>query len=228
MTWDEPELPPDADSKAVEAWLKDHPKSFPGLRRLAASLVKEADWTKAKDAIEKLRVADPDYLGEDNAYVLLAAVCRKMSDSLGERAALEALADREGSAGPAFLRLMELEDASGDWQGLARDARRMLAVNPLIPAPHRGLAKAAEHLNQDAEALAAYKALAILDETDPADTHYRLARMLAKLGQKDEARREVLKALDEAPRFLDAHKLLLELVGTDPPTTPTPRPEVKK
>jgi tetratricopeptide (TPR) repeat protein len=222
MTWDEPDLPPTADSKAIEAWLEAHPKSFPGLKRLAASLVRESDWAKAKATIEKLRLADPDFLGEDNAYVLLAAVCRKTSDPAGERSALEALAAREASAGPAYLRLMELEEASGDWNGLARDARRMLAVNPLVTAPHRGLARAAEQLGQGADALAAYKALAILDETDPADTHFRLARMLAKLGQKAEARLEALKALEEAPRFLEAHKLLLELVGTDPPKDPTP------
>jgi tetratricopeptide (TPR) repeat protein len=229
MTWEEPDLPPTAPSKAVEEWLEKHPKSFPGLRRLAAQLVAESDWPKAKAAIEKLRLADPEYLGEDNAYVLLAAVCRKTSDPAGERSALEALAAREGSAGPAYLRLMELEEAESDWKGLAKDSLRMLAVNPLIPAPHRGLAKASEQLGQDTEALAAYQALAILDESDPADTHFRLARMLAKLGQKAEARREVLKSLEEAPRFLEAHKLLLELVGTEPSKDPTPPdPERKR
>ena len=222
MTWEEPDLPPTADSKAIEAWLKDHPKSFPGLRRLASVLVTESDPAKAKEAIERLRVANPDYRGEDNAYVLLAAVCRKTSDPAGERAALEALAAREGDAGPAYPRLMELEEASSDWAGLARDAERMLAVNPLIPTPHRALARASERSGRDAEALAAYKALAILDETDPADTHYRLARLLGKLGRKAEARLEVLKALEEAPRFLEAHALLLELVGPDPSPDPAP------
>ena len=33
MTWEEPDLPPGADAKALDAWLKDHPKSFPGLRQ---------------------------------------------------------------------------------------------------------------------------------------------------------------------------------------------------
>jgi len=227
MTWDEPDLPPTADSKAIEAWLEAHPKSFPGLRKLAVKLVAEADWPRAKTVIEKLRAAAPEYLGEDNADWLLATVCRKTSDAVGERSALEALADREGSAGPVFTRLIELDQASNDWKRLDRDARRMLAINPLIPGPHRALARAAEQLGQDAEALTAYKALAILDESDPADTHYRLARMLAKLGHPVEARREVLKSLEEAPRFLEAHKLLLELIGSDPPRTPTLRPEVK-
>ena len=42
MTWDDPDLPASADSKAIETWLEAHPKSFPGLRRLARQLVAEA------------------------------------------------------------------------------------------------------------------------------------------------------------------------------------------
>ena len=225
MTWDAPDLPPTADAKALEDWQGQHPKSFPGLRRLAAKLVAGATdapgLAKAKGRVEELRRTDPDYVGEDNAYVLLAALARKTPDPPAERQALESLAAKDGDASPALLRLMELERASGDWPALARDAGRMLAINPLVAAPHRGLAEASEKLGRDAEALDAYKALAILDETDPADAHYRLAKLLARLGCKDEARLEVLKSLEEAPRFLDAHKLLLELVP------PEPRPEAK-
>jgi DNA-binding SARP family transcriptional activator len=222
MTWEDPELPPTADSKAIEAWLEKHPTSYPGLKRLAAKLVTEGNWPKAKETIARLKTAYPDDSGPDNADLLLAAVCRKMSDPAGERAALEALASRDGDAGPAYLRLMEIEEAAGDWNGLANDARRMLAVNPLVTTPHRELARAAEKLGQEAEALAAYRALALLDETDPADTHYRLAKLLAKLGQPVEARREVLKSLEAAPRFLEAHRLLLELVGTAKPDSSPP------
>jgi hypothetical protein len=224
MTWDEPELPPTADSKAVESWLEKHPASFPGLKRLAVRLVSESQWPKARETIAKLKTAYPDDNGPDNADWLLAAVCRKTADPTGERKALEALAARDGSAGPAYLRLMELEDASNDWNSLANDARRMLAVNPLVPTPHRELGRAAEKLGQDVEALGAYKALALLDETDPADTHYRLAKLLAKLGKPVEARREVLKSLEAAPRFLEAHKLLLELTNTNP-ASPSTSPE---
>ena len=60
--------------------------------------------------------------------------------------------------------------------------------------------------------MTAYRAVAMLDDTDPAEVHYRLAKLLSQAGKRDEARREVLKSLEEAPRFLDAHRLLLELV----------------
>jgi len=98
----------------------------------------------------------------------------------------------------------------------------------LIPAPHRAMAHAAERLGERDEAVTAYRALAMLDDTDPAEVHYRLARLLHQTGKPVEARREVLKSLEDAPRFLDAHRLLLELAESRVPTTvsgpPVPTP----
>ena len=58
--------------------------------------------------------------------------------------------------------------------------------------------------------------------------HYRLAKLLRQAGKTDEARREVLKSLEEAPRFLDAHRLLLELVGPDKAAAPGTHPAVRR
>jgi tetratricopeptide (TPR) repeat protein len=211
-TWEEPDLPGTADSVRLAAWLEKHPQSFWGWRRLASRLITEENWPRAKDALVKLKGLFPEYVGPENAYMMLATVYRRLADPAAERRVLEELAARDGSASPAYLRLMELDEAAGDWNRLAQDARRVLAVNPLIPAPHRQLARAAEHLGETDEAMTAYRALALLDETDPAEVHYRLAKLLHQKGRRDEARREVLKALEDAPRFLDAHRLLLELV----------------
>ena len=92
----------------------------------------------------KLKALYPEYVGPDNAYLLLATVFRRLSDPAAEHKVLEELAMRDGDAIAAYLRLMELDEAAGDWPGVARNARRFLAVNPLVPTPHRQLARAAE------------------------------------------------------------------------------------
>ncbi len=219
-TWEDCDLPAEAPSAAIEAWLKDHPLNFPGLRRLGAKLMAEGDLTKARPVLERFRDLAPEYTGPDNAYGLLAALHRKGSDPKLERTNLEEWAKRDGDAGPAFLRLAELDEAAGDFGAEARDARRFLATNPLVAAPYRRLALAADKLGDRDEAIAAARALAVLDEADPAGNHFRLARLLAQGGQKAEARREVLKALEEAPRFVEAHRLLLELAGESNPPLP--------
>ena len=222
VTWEETDLADDASSQAVAEWLKNHPRSFRGRQRLAARLVAERRWPEAKAVLLELKALYPEYTGADNAYVLLASVCKHTSAVDEEHAVLEELAERDGDALPAYLRLMELDEAAGNWEGVARNAHRLLAVNPLIPAPHRHLARAAEHLDRRDEAIAAYRALSLLDDTDPAEVHYRLAKLLSLAGKKVEARREVLKSLEEAPRFLESHKLLLDLIGPDPVIAPGP------
>lgn len=219
LTWEEPKLPPDANASAISTWLETHPKSFWGQQRLGAQLVAEAKWEQAKKVLEPLKGLYPDYVGAENAYVLLAKVYKETSDKAAERQVLEELVARVGDAGPAYERLMAMDEAEKNWKGVAQNARRMLAVNPLIPLPHRQLALAAEHLGERTEAVTAYRALALLDTTDPAEVHFRLAKLLHEDGKRDDARREVLMALEEAPRFLDAHRLLLELVEPAPQST---------
>ncbi len=58
------------------------------------------------------------------------------------------------------------------------------------------------------------------DTTDPAGQHFGLARLLKEDGQVDAARREVLKSLEEAPRYRAAHALLLELAAPKLGSTP--------
>jgi tetratricopeptide (TPR) repeat protein len=225
-SWEEIDLPADANSAALTGWLEKHPKSFEGRRRRAAQWVVEQKWQDAKEALNELKALYPEYVGPDNPYLLLAIVYRRLSDSAGEQRVLEELAMRDGDAITAYLRLMELNQASGDWRGVAKNAQRFLAVNPLVPTPHRQLARAAERLGERDVALAAYRAVALLDDTDPAEVHYRLARLLLDAGKTQEARREVLRSLEEAPRFREAHQLLLELVDQRVPatTSPTLRP----
>jgi tetratricopeptide (TPR) repeat protein len=216
-TWEDPELPADANSVALTGWLQKHPKSFEGQRRLAARLIAEEKWQEAKIAAEKFKALYPEYVGPDNAYLLLAVVYRRLSQPADERAALEALAMRDGDAIPAYLRLAEIEEAAGDWRGVAQNAERVLAVNPQLPAPYRALARAAEKLGDRDGALAACRALVQLDDADIAGAHYRMARLLREAGKLKESRREVLRSLEEAPRFREAHELLLDLVDRETP-----------
>src|SRR6185437_10785051 len=117
-------------------------------QRLAAALLADKKWPEAKAALLTLRALFPDYVGPENAYIMLAAVYKHEADAKAEHAILEELASRDGDAVPAYQRLMELDEAAGDWEGVARNAERFLAVNPLVPEPYRRLARAAERLDR--------------------------------------------------------------------------------
>ena len=75
--------------------------------------------------------------------------------------------------------------------------------------------------------------LLLLKPADPVDLHFRLATALVDRSP-DEAKRHVLQALEDAPRFRAAQKLLARLAKPKPepePDTPPasePQPEPKE
>jgi uncharacterized protein HemY len=105
-----------------------------------------------------------------------------------------------------------------------RYAERFLEVNPLVVPPYRALARAAWETGDSRTAISADRTLLLLNPSDTSEVHFQLARMLHQ-SNDPEARREVLKALEDAPRYRDALALLLEIhrSSVDPQGLATPR-----
>lgn len=65
----------------------------------------------------------------------------------------------------------------------------------------------------------------MLDPIDVADLHLKLATALQRTGDLLAAKRQVLLALEEAPRFRAAHQKLLEIIkASEPATQPADKP----
>jgi tetratricopeptide (TPR) repeat protein len=211
------ETPPRAGGVKPNYWI---------LLEQAQQALTDKNWAAAKAPLQTLVAHYPDQSGRNNAYAMLAAVHRGLNETAAERVALEQWAAREADALDAYLRLMELAEQSQDWKVVAQNAERFLAVNPLLPQPYRFLASASEALGETQPAIGAYQKLLRLDPADPADVHFRLARLMHS-NNDPAAKRQVLQALEEAPRFREAHRLLLELAqaevtSTNAPAVPTP------
>ncbi|KAF0179956.1 MAG: hypothetical protein FD161_969 [Limisphaerales bacterium] len=204
-------IPPAApDGQPLLDPVKLHPKNFYVLSQQAKKLMAEKKFAQAKEPLQKLIENYPTHTGGDSALWLLAQVHRELKETSQERMVLTKLAALDADAVDAYLRLMELAAAAKDWPVVAENARRYLAVNPLVAQPHRWLARASEELKQPQEAIAAYQTVLLLDPTDPADVHFRLAKLFNPTDAKS-AKQHVLMALEEAPRFREAHELLLKL-----------------
>ena len=218
-----PKAGPAAGAQTAE-WLKDHPNNVWGQLQLAALLIRERKFAEAKAPLLRAIELYPGYTGSDNAYSMLAAVHRELNEPDQERDVLRRLTKLDADGVPAMLRLLELDAAANDWQAAMRDAERLLGTNPLLPQPHRTMARAGEELKRPADAIAAYHRLLLMDPEDPAEVHFRLARLLHAAGDAS-AKRHVLLALEGAPRFAEALRLLLEMQRTEPAKKPdTERP----
>ena len=227
LNWEtpDPEDPPRTDAD----WAKFHPKNFYRLSRDSKKLVAARKWKEAEVPLKELLALYPNHA---ESLTLMAAVQRGLKADVDERETLRRLASISDSDVDAYLRLMDLAAADKNWVEVAQNSERFLAVNPLVPQPYRYRAVASEALGRNDDAIDATRTLLRLDPPDPADAHYRLARLLGAKGDPT-AKRELLLALEEAPRFRDAHKLLLEMTRkaesseSPAPSSPTNTPIAK-
>jgi tetratricopeptide (TPR) repeat protein len=211
-----------ANAQAADVTSAAAATNFYALTREARRLLREKKWEEAKGPAEKLLTLFPSHTGDDSPYELLATSHRGLGETNAERVILERWAVRDADSLDAYARLMELSAAAGDWGAVATNAQRYLAVNPLVHPPYGFLARAAEAMGRTNDATRAVQTLLRLDPPDPAGAHFQLARLLRATGDAG-AKRQVLLALEEAPRFRDAQKLLLELAGkTNAPAARVP------
>lgn len=212
--WTKPQgLGGDSPVAAWETWNQKHPDNIYGLRAEASALIKEKRWDEAKAKLQRFTEVYPDYRGVNDAWSMMAVVARATQDQDLEYSALLKASRLKSGDSAVYERLVRLATEREDWDEVARQSKRWLALNPLIPAPHRSLAEAAEKQGAFAAAIPSLNALTQLDPMDPAETYYRYALALYRCGQFSQAKRQILKCLEQAPRYRDAHQLLLEIVA---------------
>jgi tetratricopeptide (TPR) repeat protein len=124
---------------------------------------------------------------------------------------LSKLADISANAMETYGRLMEIGMEQKDWRAVLDNGNRYIAVYPMLASVHWQMGRANEELGIKEQAIESYKRVLLLDPPDPADINYRLAE-LHQAQDPAAAKRYVLNALAEAPRFRKAHRLLLKLI----------------
>ncbi|MFV0442485.1 MAG: peptidase MA family metallohydrolase [Planctomycetaceae bacterium] len=211
-------------AERLARFLEDNPVNYAALQMYVDLLRKNsAQQGKAELLLRKLLILHPSATGPEAPALKLAELLRKSDRSVDELEILSVFVERDSAAPTACLRLIELQTARKDWEGVLLNGCRLRAIDPLTPHPHRAIAAAAEELHRPELALPALQSLLAISPDDPAGLHYRMARLLQLQGDSTDARRHVLMSLEEAPRYRDAQKLLLDLVdaGATPPEKPS-------
>jgi len=211
LDWSREGFPERPSPDALSAFLEAHPDNYWGLVGMAQAHLAAERYGEAAELLQRVREAGAASGERGGPLEMLARVYREQGETEKEREALQTLVRESCDALAAYQRLAEMAREEGDWQSVMRYAEGILAIHPLLPVGHRERLAAAEQLGQSRAALASLRALAEMDPVDPAGLHYRTATALADLDRHDEAKRHVLLALADAPRYRDALELLLEI-----------------
>ena len=157
----------------------------------------------------------PDYVEEHSVYEALANAYIAKGNKPAAIAELERYA-KIGGREPESLKLLAKElVAAGRKKDAADVLNRLNFIYPMDTDAHRTLGGLWLEQGNFTGAIREFRA--VLGHTpvlDPAQSHYDLARAYHANHQPDQANEELLAALEAAPGFRPAQKLLLELSTT--------------
>ena len=204
-------LPQGASPMDLQQWEKDHPGSYILQNIKVQRLIQLEKWSEALDEAKKLEELYPTDTSENGCLELLATIARKLQDEELEQQTLKKIVDLSPDNVPALVRLIDMAREKEEWESVLDLSERLLAVQPLITTGHEGVAEAARISGHPESAIDALRALKEMEPLDPASLHYQLADSLYTLNSIEEARREVLLALEYSPRYRQAQKLLVKI-----------------
>jgi len=211
-------MKPEEFDKLFLAWLGEQTKkTVEGFDEWKKSLKGVSESVKAKkwDEVikEGTRIRDlyPDYVEAASVYEFLAEAYGAKGDKAQQMAQLAGYS-KTGGRNPATLKqLAELQSEAGQKKEAAATLERLNLIYPKDEDLHKRLGALYLALNNPPAAVREFQAVIAGPPLDPAGAHYELAKALKQANRTEEAKDEVLSALEAAPSFKPAQKLLLEL-----------------
>jgi len=155
----------------------------------------------------------PDYVEIGNPYLVVAKACLAKQDkacALEEYAKYSKQSGRDATAIKQYGKLLEEQ---GKLKEAEAALERLNFISPLDTELHDMLGRMYMQTKNADLAAREYEVLVALHPIDAAGSHYNLAKAYQAQGRIDKAREEVLNALEAAPQFRPAQKLLLEVSG---------------
>lgn len=201
----------------IEADTKNAVDHFDEWKKSLKSLVAKStakDWDAVIKEGTSIRDLYPDYVEEHSVYEALAAAYLAKGNkpaAIGELLRYEKIGGRE----PESLKLLakNLEEA-GRTAEAAGALDRLNFIYPMDAAAHRTLGGLWLDQGNVKGAIREFAAVLARNPQDPAQAHFDLARAYHADKQTEQAKDELLAALEVAPGFRPAQKLLLELSTT--------------
>jgi tetratricopeptide (TPR) repeat protein len=191
------------------------PGNFASQLSFGQALVRSGDLSAAKAPLERAAALAPEASGAGSPHALLADIAAKDGDEATARKELRALLTWDHANVTAARRLAALAGAAKATDDEDFALRLVADLDPFDATTHGLLGRRLMAKNDQAGALVEFQAALAMGPTNLAEAHADVAEALLKLGRRDEAKREALAALKEAPTFARAQDLLLAAMGKD-------------
>ena len=198
----------EADTKNVVDHFDEWKKGLKQVNELA----KNKDYDGVIKEGVAIRDMYPDYVEDGSVYEFLASAYLAKDDKPAAIAELERYV-KAGGRNPDSIKLLakQLEDA-GRKKEAADVLDRLNYIYPMDNDQHQSAGRAVAGRRATlAGAIREFRAVVAHNPIDPARAHYDLARAYQLNHEPEQAKDELLAALETAPGYRPAQKLLLEL-----------------
>ena len=209
---------PDTFDKEFLAWLDQktgstvrHFDEWKQGMQAAQTAWKQRKSDQALREATRVRNLYPEYTGEGSAYELLAEIYESQGNKGSAVHELQCYRDEGGTSVETLKKLAALEQLSGQAKQAEATLRKLNKIYPEDAEIHRRLGDLLLADGDSTGAIQEGEAVLALHPADVAASHYQLARALNAAHRTNEAKDQVLLALEAAPDFKPAQQLLLQL-----------------
>jgi len=187
-----------------EKWKKD-------VKALAA-LAKMGDYDGVISSGPAIRDLHPEYVGQGSVYEMIAEAHLALGDKASAAAELERYMKAGGRSPRLLKKLAKLQEELGRKRAAAETLERLNLIYPVNDEDlHRRLGRLWLEVGEPERAIREYRAVLALNPIDRAAAEYDLARAYQAARRPEEAFEHVVSALEAAPGFRPAQRMLLEL-----------------
>ena len=216
------QLKPEEFDKQFLAWLDTDTKrtvdNFDDWRKRIRTVSEDAKakhWDSVISEGEAIRDLYPDYVETGSVYEFIANAWLGKGDKGKAMAELARYSDAGGRDPQLLNQLSSLQTEQGQKREAAKTLDRLNMIYLGDDVAHQKLGDLDLELGNGPGAIREYQAVLAGKPIDPASAHYGLARAYLSAKRTADAREEVISALEAAPGFKPAQKLLLELNGKE-------------
>lgn len=199
----------------MRARIEENSRDFQAYLQLGIVLFKEESFAEAKQYLETAHEMLPSYTGYPSPALVLAQIYEREGNRQSRLQWLEVLMENlQHDYGSAMvLAQAALEDS--DFERAAYFLDRAIQVDPYRSEVHELKARYAETVNDSAAAVTEYEVLMQLEISDPVEARTNLAQAYLNNGQASKAKQNLLYALEQAPSYERAQRLLLRSIEGD-------------
>ncbi|MCB1664785.1 MAG: tetratricopeptide repeat protein [Pseudomonadales bacterium] len=192
--------------------VEDQPRDFQAHLQLGIVLFKEESFD---DAIVHLEIAHellPDYSGYPSPPLVLSQIYERMGNEEARMAQLKIMMENQQHDYDSAVLLARRALDQGNSDEARYYVERAISVSPYRVGVHQVGAELASLIHDTGLAVREYEVLVNLDRNDPVEAHTNLAEAYIQNGQREQARRNILTALEIAPSYQRAQQVLLQAV----------------